>query len=263
MRFQLMNKQLFLCRNAQVIAQEAARHIIASARKAADMGKEFSLVLSGGSTPQILYEELASSEADINWVRVHLFWGDERCVPPDHKDSNYRTAFESFISHVSIPADHIHRIKGEVDPEKAAEEYEQEIRRHFAENSGFDLVLLGMGDDGHTASLFPHTGALFAENRLVVSNYVEKLASSRITLTSVAINRSACVIFLVSGEGKADVLAQVLEGEYQPEVFPSQLINPPDGNLIWLFDTAAAGNLKCARDKFSHSDQIPVIQITL
>lgn len=208
----------------------------------------FAVALSGGSTPRALFELLAVPEnaQHIGWSKVHVFWGDERTVPPDHPDSNYRMAKEALLDFVALPASNVHRISGELEPAQAAAEYEQTLRSFFAKRAGktrFDLILLGMGDDGHTASLFPDTEALNETERLVVANHVPKLDTWRITLTAPIINAAAHVAFLVAGAGKAAVLKRVLKGPRQPHKLPSQLIQPVDGELVWLLDKAAASEL--------------------
>lgn len=208
----------------------------------------FAVALSGGSTPRALFELLAVPEnaQHIGWSKVHVFWGDERTVPPDHPDSNYRMAKEALLDFVALPASNVHRISGELEPVRAAAEYEQMLRSFFAKRAGktrFDLILLGMGDDGHTASLFPDTEALNETERLVVANHVPKLDTWRITLTAPVINDAAHVAFLVAGAGKAAVLKRVLQGPRQPHKLPSQLIQPVDGELVWLLDKAAASEL--------------------
>ncbi|MBC7871330.1 MAG: 6-phosphogluconolactonase, partial [Chitinophagaceae bacterium] len=163
---------------------------------------------------------------------------------PDHADSNYRMTREALLDHVRIPAANVHRMQGEIDPSQAANAYEYELRAFFGTaQPRFDLVMLGMGDDGHTASLFPGTAALDEEIRAVTANYVDKLHTWRITLTQTAINHAAAITFLVAGESKAVILREVINGPYQPEIYPSQLIDPVEGQLIWLVDDAAAALL--------------------
>lgn len=217
------------------LIHDAAAYIVRAARDSiADHGR-FTWALSGGSTPRALYALLAEQDAaQIDWSRVHVFWGDERTVPPDHADSNYRMAQEALLSRVSIPAAQIHRIQGELPPEQAADAYESLLRREFGQDGRFDLVLLGMGDDGHTASLFPHTKALHERERWVVANEVPQLTTWRITLTYPAINAAARVAFLVSGAGKAARLRDVLEGTPNPDALPSQGVQPTNGELIWF-----------------------------
>ncbi len=234
---------------AEAAAEELARILgdAVSARGAA------SVVLSGGSTPRRLYALLASEawQSRVPWERLHVFFGDERHVPPDDPASNYRMAGEELLSRVPLPPGHVHRIAAEEpDAERAARKYEEEIRGHFDLAPGsfprFDLVLLGLGPDGHTASLFPGTNALRETRRLAVANWVGKLDAHRITLTAHVFNRAAAVIFLVSGEDKAPALKSVLTGPCEPEQLPAQLIRPESGRLLWLVDRAAAGLLPSA-----------------
>jgi len=183
----------------------------------------------------------------VPWDKLHLFWVDERTVPPEHKDSNYGMTKAAMLDYVPLPAAQIHRIEGELDPEVAASRYEAAIRTSFrlegAETPTFDLILLGMGDDGHTASLFPHTEALNELGRIAVANHVEKMNTWRITLTWPVINHARQVAFLIEGAGKRDVLREVLLGAYDPETKPSQLIRPASGKLMFLLDAAAAATL--------------------
>jgi 6-phosphogluconolactonase len=209
------------------------------------------LAISGGSTPQATFKLLADPAGPfaktVPWDKLQLFWVDERCVPPTDKDSNYRMTNEAMLAKVPLGPEQIHRMEGELEPEVAAARYEAAIRTAFrlegAETPVFDLVLLGMGDDGHTASLFPHTKALHELGRLVVANHVPQKDTWRITLTLPVINRGREVAFLIEGAGKADVLHDVLLGEYDPESKPSQLIRPASGGLTFLLDAAAAAKL--------------------
>ena len=243
--------------DAASLARAAAKHFVVLAREAIVDHDQFAVALAGGSTPRGMYALLAGDEfaAQVDWSRVHVFWGDERCVPPDHPDSNYRMAWEVLLNHVPIPADNIHRIRCEMEPTQAATHYEETLRAFFATHpaepgSGdqgpaprFDLILLGMGNDGHTASLFPGTAALHEQTRWVVAHYVEKLGAWRVTFTPVVLNAAANVIFLLSGASKAERLCQVLTGPYQPDVLPAQLVQPRGGHLLWLVDAAAAARL--------------------
>lgn len=234
--------------NQAALAQAAAAYATACYRAAIDDHDYFAVALSGGSTPRALFELLAAPEnaQHIGWSKVHVFWGDERTVPPDHPDSNYQMAQQALLDQVALPSSNVHRIAGELEPALAAAEYEQTLRSFFATRAGknrFDLILLGMGDDGHTASLFPDTAALDETERLVVANYVPKLDTWRITLTASIINQAAHVAFMVAGAGKADTLKRVLHGPRQPHELPSQLIQPVDGELVWLVDKAAAAQL--------------------
>ena len=227
------------------VAHEAAERVIAAADRAVAEGRTFSLALSGGSTPKALYELLALDpfRSRIDWAKVEVFFGDERNVPPDHKDSNYRMAREALLSKVPIPGDNVYRVAGELDSNEAARQYGQMLKEKFGEG-GIDLVLLGMGDDGHTASLFPETAALDETKHRCVAHYVEKSTTGkswRLTLTAPFINRSREVLILVAGASKAKPLVEVLEGPRDPQRLPIQLIQPADGKLSWLIDAAAAG----------------------
>lgn len=199
--------------------------------------RPITLVLSGGSTPIPLFQRLAEDE-EIDWSRIQVFWGDERCVPPDHEQSNYRSAYEHLLKHVDIPEENIHRMEGELPPAEAAQRYEDEIRRVLELEPGelprFDLVMLGMGDDGHTASLFPGTAALNEEHKLVVANDVPQMDTTRITLTFPVLNAARQVIFLVGGTGKGEQLERVLFGP-EDELPPAGLVQPESGSIIWLF----------------------------
>lgn len=234
--------QIFADQQATVIA--AADHIRDLAMNAIESNDRFTIALSGGSTPKALYKLLATKPYtdQIDWQNVYIFWGDERCVPPDHEDSNYHMAHETLLSRVPIPPDNIFRMQGEIDPSQAAAEYEHQLRTFFGEDDPprFDLILLGMGDDGHTASLFPGTAAIHEQNRWVIAHFVEKLDTWRITLTPVVINAAAQVTFLVIGDKKSEPLKHVLEGDYNPDKFPSQIVKPTHGQLTWLLDQSAA-----------------------
>jgi 6-phosphogluconolactonase len=210
----------------------------------------FTIALSGGGTPRPIYARLATADYAnrIDWQKVHIFFSDERCVPPDDARSNYRMVCEALLEHVPLSEGNIHRIRGEADPAQAALAYEQDIRRVFGTSlaPAFDLVCLGMGDNGHTASLFPGTAALREHARWVVPQYVEVMLSWRVTFTAVLINAACHVAFLVEGAGKSETLWRVLEGPYQPDVLPAQLIQPTDGQLHWLVDAAAAAKVQPA-----------------
>ena len=212
-------------------------------RTIADRGR-FTIALSGGSTPQPIYARLATADYSerIVWEKVHVFFGDERCVPPDDARSNYHMAREALLDRVALPAENVHRIRGEDDPALEALRYEQDIARlyHSASFPAFDLVLLGLGGNGHTASLFPGTAALRERERWMVAQYVEVMTAWRVTLTAPLINAARHVAFLVEGASKAQMLWNVLEGPYQPDVWPAQLIQPVSGELHWLVDAAAA-----------------------
>ncbi len=209
------------------------------------------IAISGGTTPKVMFALLANPEEpflkQVPWDRLELYWVDERCVPPNNVESNYRMTNEAMLSKVPLPAERIHRMEGELDPEVAAARYESTIRNTFklegAQTPTFDLVLLGMGDDGHTASLFPHTEALNELSHIVVPNHVPQKDTWRITLTWPVINQGREVAFLIEGAGKAQVLHDVLLGPYQPDTYPSQIIRPASGQLTLLLDAAAAAKL--------------------
>jgi len=229
----------------QAAAHEFASCAIARVKAAG----RFTVALAGGSTPKSFYSLLAKNDRDrLPWNKLFFFWGDERHVPPDHPESNYRMAFESLLSKVPVPAGNAFRIPAEnPDANQAAAAYEQTLRDFFESPAGtfprFDLILLGMGPDGHTASLFPGTNALKEKSRLVVANWVEKFKTDRITLTLPVLNQAAAVMFVVSGQDKAEALKEVLEGTQAPELYPSKLVHPANGDLVWLVDQAAASTL--------------------
>lgn len=238
--------------NGEQVALETAERILNLVATAREEKRNFYLVLSGGSTPKRLYEILAekTAQSHVSWNNVYFFWGDERCVAPNHIGSNYKMAYEAFLSKINLPASHIHRLQGEIDPESAALNYEKTIRNSFglapADHGipSFDLVLLGMGADGHTASLFPSTSALKERTRWVVANNVPKLAEVRLTLTPVILNHATSIFFLVAGGDKAKTLKDVLYGTHHPDLLPSQFIRPDTGKVTWLIDTAASGCLE-------------------
>ena len=245
------------------VALEAADQIVAIAEQVLKNQDTFRVVLSGGSTPKRLYEILATDpyRSRLPWNHIHLFWGDERCVSPGHPDSNYRMASEALLNKVNIPAANVHRMQGESsDLENEARKYEQTLWEHFGLGPDsppprFDLVLLGMGTDGHTASLFPGTAALRETDRWVVANSVPKLGTTRLTLTPVILNQARWVILLVVGSDKAKTLAEVREGPFDPEKLPSQLIRPVDGDILWLLDKAASACLQTSTYTYVHKSQ--------
>jgi 6-phosphogluconolactonase len=229
----------------EALARAAALYFVDCAAAAISERGQFSVVLAGGSTPKATYQLLATVEFahHINWEKVNVFWGDERMVPPDHEDSNYKMANNALLRYLPIPKAQIHRMPGEIDPKEAARVYELSLRNFFGDKPlHFDLVLLGLGEDGHTASLFPGTTGLRETQRWVIANYVRKLSSWRLTLSRTAINSAINVAFLVSGENKADALHRVLAGRYEPEMLPAQFIRPK-GQLRWIVDTAASALL--------------------
>ncbi len=237
--------------DAEELKRMAAETIVNRIAESLETKAHFTMALSGGSTPKGLYALLATETSfreRIFWEKVHFFWGDERHVPPGHPESNYRMAYEAMLSKAPLPPMNIHRVPSEQpDANKAAEEYQQELLRFFKLEVGrlprLDCVLLGIGPDGHTASLFPGTKALRERERLVVANWVQKLRTDRITMTVPVLNNAECVLFLVSGEKKAATLRDVLAGDEQTDRLPAQLIQPTHGRLLWLVDKAAASRL--------------------
>jgi 6-phosphogluconolactonase len=225
---------------ADVLAQAAAEHFVAQATEAIAARGRFVVALAGGSTPRPTYALLAGGAfaAQVKWPRVHVFWSDERCVPPNHAGSNYRMAREALLDRVPIPTANVHRIRGELPPPQAAAAYESELEAVLSAGGRFDLILLGMGADGHTASLFPGTPALAERRRWVVENDVETLDAWRITLTLPVINAARQVTFLVSGAEKAEALARIRAGE----PLPAGLVQPAVGRLTWLVDREASHN---------------------
>jgi 6-phosphogluconolactonase len=243
-----MNPDIRIYPDAQAIARAAAELIAESAGTAINAKGIFSLVLSGGSTPKLLYALLAQEpfRSQIDWKSVEIYFGDERTVPPDHADSNYRMANDALLSHVPIKPENIHRMRGEIDPNEAAIEYGRLLKTKFGEG-GPDLTFLGMGDDGHTASLFPHTPLLNETHHRCAAQFVEKSttgATWRITLTAPFIKRSQTVAMLITGASKAARLDEVLHGPRDPMRLPVQLIAPTSGALIWMVDEAAASELR-------------------
>jgi 6-phosphogluconolactonase len=206
------------------------------------------IALSGGGTPRHVYRALASDslQPGVPWENVHVFWGDERCVPPDHPESNFGMANETLLSRLKIPAGNIHRIMGEKNPQDAARRYDEELRRTFPvdglELPKFDVMLLGLGDDGHTASLFPGTPVIEQQRWLAIAVRPNGQETARITLTFPVINNSRHVLFLVSGKGKSPILAEVLHGS--GTMLPAQLVSPVDGELRWLVDQDAASQIQ-------------------
>ena len=234
----------------QELAEAAARSFVARAAEAIERRGRFTVALAGGSTPKAAYALLARDHAnDVDWANVHVFFGDERSVPPEHEDSNYRMAKEALLDHVPIGS--VHRMRGELPPESAAIAYEEELREFFTDEAAgeavprLDLVMLGIGGDGHTASLFPDTPALEVLDRLAAENPVEKLETVRITLTVPVLNAARSVDFLVAGEDKAEALHEILEGVGSPHTYPAKLVRP-EGGALWMVDREASESLEDA-----------------
>lgn len=248
-RAQVMTTTIEVFPDADALARTVAHRLIETARaKVAEQGV-FTLALSGGSTPKKLHRELTAAGGDLPWDSIHLFFGDERNVGPDHEDSNFRMARETLLDSISIPAENVHRILAEQEARQAAAEYEVDLREFFESRNliregfpTFDVILLGMGDDGHTASLFPGTEALHEKAQWVAGNQVPQLETNRITLTYPVINHAAEVMLLVAGAGKADRLEEVLHTRKGEAAYPVQGVQPV-GALRWMLDEAAAAKL--------------------
>lgn len=233
----------------QELFAAAAEEIVRIADDSVSKHGRFTIALSGGSTPKSLYHLLATNaRTTLPWEKMFFFWGDERHVPPSDPESNYRMANEAMLSKVPVPPANVFRFPGEnPDAAAAAEAYEKTLRKFFQlgpdETPRFDLILLGMGPDGHTASLFPGTTALQERTRLAVANWVDKMKTSRLTLTLPVLNAAQYVAFLVSGTDKAAVLRAVIEENVPGEQYPAKLVQPKNGKLIWFLDRAAASTL--------------------
>lgn len=246
-----MEREIRILADGAAIAKRAAQEFVQAAASAVREKGSFNVALAGGSTPKALYSLLVNDptlRSQVPWDKMHLFFGDERHVLPDHPDSNFRMATEAMIAKSPMKPEQATRIKGEYpDADRAALEYEKALREYFKLKNGeyprFDLVLVGMGNEGHTLSLFPGTKALHADGRIAVRNWVGKLYADRITLTAPAASNAARVIFMATGADKAPALKAVLEGPFEPEQLPAQLLEPKNGKLLWLVDTTAGSML--------------------
>ena len=245
-----MDRTIRIFPDVAAIAQHAANIFVNAAKQAVKERGVFRVAMAGGSTPKTLYALLVSEpfRSQLSFDKMQLFFGDDRHVPPDHPDSNYRMVSENFVSKTPIRPEQVFRMKTELqDTERAALEYEQTLKTQFALKPGelprFDLMMLGMGNEGHTLSLFPATTALRDNGRLVVRTWVGKLYTERITCTAPVANNSAAVLFMIAGADKAPALKAVLEGPYEPDQLPTQYIKPANGKLIFLVDSAAGGRL--------------------
>ena len=250
------NSEIRILPDANAVAQTAADEFVKLAREAIQRKGTFMVALSGGSTPKMLYSLLADrtqkhTGPEIPWAQIHLFWGDERHVPPDHADSNYRMANEAMISKIPIPAQNVHRVQAENnDATAAAADYDETLVKVFnlsdKQLPRFDLILLGMGPDGHTASLFPGSSGVQELSNRVIPNWVQKFNSLRITFTRPVLNNAAEVLLLVCGSDKAPALSEVM-GAGDPNTYPVKYVQPTDGKLMWLLDRAAAGRLDSSK----------------
>jgi 6-phosphogluconolactonase len=253
----MSSRKIRILADAEAVSRAAAEEFVRLANAAIAARGQFTIALSGGSTPKRLYQLLAETpfREQVAWDKVEFFWGDERSVPPDHNDSNYHMASEAMLRKLPVPATHIHRMEAErTDRDAAARDYEAALARVFKTSVGgelpaFDLILLGMGPDGHTASLFPHTTALKERSRWVVVNYVPKFATDRVTFTVPVLNRAREVLFLIAGADKAAPLHEVLEGPPNSDEYPSQFVKPAPGELVLFVDRAAAAKLTTAGAK--------------
>lgn len=238
--------ELHISENKDSLSHELAAWIADDIQKVLSERDRYTFVLSGGSTPKELYKLLAAPpyHDQIKWEKVHFFFGDERYVPFDDERNNGKMAYETLLKHIAVPKEQIHYMNTTIPPEQSAQEYEKTLHQYFQEDSHtFDLVLLGIGDDGHTLSLFPQTKVIHEEHNWVYAYFVDKLDMNRITLTPPVVNQASSVIFLAAGEKKSATLKEVIEGKYNPDIYPSQVIKPTDGNLIWFIDKSAAEQL--------------------
>jgi 6-phosphogluconolactonase len=243
-----MGTQVKIIPDNSALARTAAQEFHRLSEAAVQERGRFSVALSGGNTPRTVYSLLASEHQQLPWDRIHIFFGDERHVSPDHPDSNFRMANESLLSKVPIPEKNVHRIRAELEANAAATEYEQELRSffHLVDHDwpAFDLIFLGLGEDGHTASLFPGSQALTESSRRVVANWVEKFQAFRITFTFPVLNHASEVVFMVSGAGKAQILSEVVRTGARK--YPAQNVQPKNGDLLWLVDQEAGSLLRLA-----------------
>jgi 6-phosphogluconolactonase len=245
----MAERNIVLCRDLVELSHKSAEQFSQLAHESIEASGRLTVAFSGGSTPKHLYSLLASPDYKnrIRWNNVELFWGDERCVPPDHPESNFRMAQEALLSRIQIPTGNIHRMRGEGQPQAAAAEYEKELQEFFGLDSGglprFDLILLGIGEDGHTASLFPGSDALNETKHLVVAPFVEKLNSYRLTLSLLVLNNAANVWFLVAGPSKADAVKQAFSSSSD---LPAAKVQPVNGKLTWFITRDAAPGIPAA-----------------
>ena len=242
-----MNAKIRIFKSIEELSHDAANLFVKQAATAITDRGCFLVALNGGGTPNRLFQLFATDYREkVNWSKVHVFWGDERCVPPQADGSSYGQAKEAFLGQVSIPDENIHRIKGELDPADASKDYAL-VLKDFAspplDFPRFDLVYLGMGEDGHNASLFPGSPVDVTEPTLPVTAHYQDRPANRVTLSQLVFNQARVVAFMATGEKKAATLAEVLSDRYNPELYPSQRIEPKDGKLIWLVDEDAASKL--------------------
>ena len=242
--------KIYIYKSKEELADQLAQWISDTIQSTLQNQEYFTLALSGGETPQILYKKLATPEfkEKINWKRVHIFWGDERVVPFNDDRNNAKIAYDLLIGHIGIPAAQVHMMRTGIEPVFAAKEYEKILKTYFGNTvKSFDLILLGIGNDGHTLSIFPDSPLLEEEEQEWVNAvYNEKQQMYRITLTPVIVNLASRIAFMVAGSGKAKILKEIIEGNYMPSTLPAQLIKPEKGELYWFLDKEAAGKLSNA-----------------
>lgn len=241
--------QIAVYPDTDTLSRDAAQYIVRLANESIVSHGRFTIALSGGTTPKKLYGMLGDEpyRSQIDWALVDIFWSDERCVPPDSEESNYLLAQQALLNKIPIPASHIHRMPAdETDRDAASQSYSDEMRRIFATSRipSFDLIQLGMGPEGHTASLFPHQPSLHEQQRLVMPVIVSKPPPPRLTFTPPLLNAAHNVLFLVTGTDKAEAVQAVLEGVANPNEYPAQIVQPAHGEVVWMLDTKAASNLK-------------------
>lgn len=245
----MTDRDIIICADAEELSQKAAERFIRLAQDAIARSGRFIVALSGGSTPRALYSLLASPGYNerIQWNKIHLYWGDERCVPPHHPDSNFLMVQETLLANITIPRENFHRIAAEFEPAAAAADYQEQIQKLFQLSPGalprFDLILLGLGEDGHTASLFPGNAALDDKQHIVIATYVDKLNAHRVTLTLPVINRAAEIVFLVAGQDKSSVVKQIIGESADGPALPAARVRPASGRLVWLITKDAASAL--------------------
>ena len=249
-----MKPEIRIFKDLEELSRVAANLFTEQAAQSITERNRFLVALNGGTTPTRLFQLLASEEREkVDWSKVHVFWGDERCVPPEDPGSNYEQARDVLLSHVPIPKPNVHRIQGELGPAEASKDYTLTLKQ-FADSSlgwpRFDLVYLGMGEDGHTASLFPGLPVDVEQPTLPVTAHYQDRPANRVTLTPLVFNSAHVIAFMATGEKKAETLAQVLTGGYNPALYPAQRIHPKDGRLIWFVDEAAARKLSRRPDRF-------------
>lgn len=248
-----MNPDIRIFKNLDDLSRAAAQILVDEASQSMESRGRFLVALNGGGTPVRLFQLLAGEFSDqVDWLKMHVFWGDERAVPPDDPGSSYRQASELLLSHVPLPESNIHRVRGELGPEHAAQDYVLTLQQYASRPlrwPAFDLVFLGMGEDGHTASLFPGSAIHMPGPVLPVTAKYQDRPANRVTLTPRVLNSARLLVFMAAGASKAKTLAEVLSDRYNPAQYPAQRIQPRHGRLIWLVDEAAAVELPTGRTK--------------